>query len=354
MGVMIHILKDLVVSYPILLLLMSQQSLSVSHYRVVGMWTDYFAAFLSSCHWKFEEFFPMMERCLTDERMGHHRLTGDKFAGACLVWTKRLTQNGDWFASKHTPILQNQRNLILKESARRQETPFRWRRTKQALRQYHKNSRSSCCWGGSKTVWQGKEKFNSHTTEGSRCFGSPMRLFPRRSIDNSSFLIEDGALYISSAWRKVEANEQIRRPEFSFVLSRIPPMLGKASKSDAVAALRFKALPPLAICFPKLAKRARRAMEKYAIRHGYPAVDRYFKNAPDARAVEGSVPEADIAASITGLLSHEDTGTVVSDAPTTTTYVLEIQAWLKCLSLRLSAVLGGLDEIYVLRCVGTL
>lgn len=72
----------------------------------------------------------------------------------------------------------------------------------------------------------------------------------------------------------IRSNDHDRCWKFRFILSRIPAMLAKAAKSDAVAALRSKAFPPHARQFPKLTRRARQAMEKYAAVHGYaPYID---------------------------------------------------------------------------------
>ncbi|KAF5328056.1 hypothetical protein D9619_013650 [Psilocybe cf. subviscida] len=125
-------------------------------------------------------------------------------------------------------------------------------------------------------------------------------------------------------------------------------MFAKAPKSDAVAALRFRAFAPLAKRFPKLVKHAQRAMEEYAIKHGYPAIDGCFGNPLEIASVRNVDQDIDVPPSVAGQPSQGEKIDVINVAVDTNTYVFMIRICLEYLYLRLLALFGGLDEIYVL------
>lgn len=79
-------------------------------------------------------FLPLARACLEDERMGQHCLNGERFAEAYLFWSTALFQTAGAYTSHCELILQRQRSLIMNETTRRLQTPFRWRKLKQTIR----------------------------------------------------------------------------------------------------------------------------------------------------------------------------------------------------------------------------
>lgn len=137
-------------------------------------------------------------------------------------------------------------------------------------------------------------------------------------------------------------------------MSYLPALLEKSSKSDAVAVRCFKALPPLASHFPRLAKRARRALEEYAIRHDYLTTYDNFENFPEKCPVDDITDSRDVT-DITGGQSNEDGASDVAceDVPANNDARVFPMS-IKHLHLRLVAMFGGLDEIYILGHTPTL
>ncbi|KAF5313873.1 hypothetical protein D9619_013115 [Psilocybe cf. subviscida] len=318
---------------------------------------DSFAKFLLECicfedwvcTWDYcQTYFPTLERCLEDKQMGDHRVTAERYAEAYLFWMSHLTAEADWFPCKNKQVLQNQRSLIMNESARRQRAPFRWRRIKETIRPHLINGRQHFLWSpqwfrndrGISVVrgYTHRELFfgsRSNLVFPNKRGSSSERLGPFRFIGRTAtpwngtktavrgyikvqylsgklFFLQRaklGARMVGKINRDDtgQATEHAyrdydRRQEFRFVLARLPIMLAKASKSDAVAALRHKAFPLLAKCFPKLTQRARQALEEYAARHGYvsPYIDagpRYTASiTPQATSLSGNELEVSIAA----------------------------------------------------------
>lgn len=330
---MIDIAKALsLVGSPTLPLLMCQKPrwglYSVSQWNESG---DCFALFLYYVHGNsvypqtnaIRTYFPALKRLLEEEEMGEFRLTGQKFADACLLWMTNLTKEADFFPSKSKQVIQSQRSLILNESSRRQQVPFQWRKSTQTIRPYQTKGRFHFLQNReefSVQIPKGEYNFDYHPvvqgyTNRELFFGSRSNLvlqkmvsltgeerYPTASrLGDRNAIMWKGKKTTVRGYRRVRktyrgklcylplANfegrlfcgdklysrdspvrkDRERRQQFRFVLSRIPAMLAKASKSDAVAALRSKAFPPLARCYPKLVRRAQKAMEEYAARHGY-------------------------------------------------------------------------------------
>ncbi|KAF5328060.1 hypothetical protein D9619_013654 [Psilocybe cf. subviscida] len=270
--------------------------------------------------------FSALERFLEDDQMGEYRLTAEAFAEGCLHWMTFLTKNVNLFPIKNKRVLQNRRILILNEAARRLGGPFKWRRTRKTVRPHrmhgrlnflwtrcvfilraedgyllgkevdygytnrelffgsHSNQvlkkesnyslsekkdkwrfsiggRYARIWAGTKTTIRGYMKVRRHGGE---------HFFPRAIPDWSRFQVDTDVIGgRESLSHKRHGEDRNRKGQFRFILSRIPAMLARAAKSDAVAALRSKALPPFARRYPDLTRRAQEAMEEYAARHGY-------------------------------------------------------------------------------------
>ncbi|KAF5328058.1 hypothetical protein D9619_013656 [Psilocybe cf. subviscida] len=336
----------------------------------------------------------LVRKIFEDERMGDSRLNEEHYVEACLFLVARLSNAVNFFTPQSVHVVQNQRLLIMNQAARRLLTPFRWRKIARIIRpfmkkgrayflhnrqlfdvgrmdmgpdvkisltrrQLHFGSRSKLVlekrrdstlsleerslvpfsWGGRRAiVYSGRRiTVRGYIMVSDR--DHRLAFLPFREINATFFDGNFGALH----------SERARRRLYASMLADLPDMLAKSSKSDAVAALRFKTFAPLAKRFPELVKRARRAMEEYAIKHGYPAIDGCFGNPLQIASVRNVDQEIDIPPPVAGHSSQGDAIDVVGVAINTNTCLFIIWIWLQYLYLRLWALFGGLDEIYVLR-----
>lgn len=162
-------------------------------------------------------------------------LTAERFMDASILWIMKLADSRIFWDPRRNlsfPHTLYKPIMMINESQRRLKGPFRWRLTTRATRPLRR---------------EGRKHF-------------VRTLFPIIGKTQQS--------EISTA-SEIRFSEFYRRRMFSFILSRIPSLLEKASRSDVLAALRFRSLAPLIACFPKQTKRARLAMDAYAEKHGY-------------------------------------------------------------------------------------
>ncbi|KAF5328101.1 hypothetical protein D9619_013615 [Psilocybe cf. subviscida] len=274
-AIMMDIIKDVLsLSSPTIPLLMARASdhhinYITDYFPLAPWWNGTFGKFFArytSDRWPYSrdhsDFISAnaLERFLGDQEMGAYCLNGERFAKGCLFWMTYLTRNGGLFSHRTKRVLRNQYGRLLGKSAHQQRITFRWSRTKHPRKT---NTRLYFHYIPQRfPTRELNEKISSNTwgyIKRKALFDAdrPYAFF-RKEQFSEGMEVDD-----------VFEKEGARRQQFRFVLSRIPPMLAKASKSDAVAALRHRAFPPLARCFPELTRSVQQAIEEYAARHGY-------------------------------------------------------------------------------------
>lgn len=393
MGVMIEILKDcrLLNHYPTVALFLSRGSyrrfIGLIHYGSRQTWKDFETFAYACCNGGLglETSFLLLERCLVDYRMGSCRLTNDKFADGCLSWMTDLMENPQMRSSKPMRVQLNQCRLMLNRSRRLKRTPFLWRTTKRIVQPCRTKGRLHFLQTCHRYCPRGRGTKTGFIDLGTACDPTPHFIPPGMhgsfkayrpfhwAVENEAIselnktLIQHGNRFTYWTFEErtvkrfhpferpeknfIHINEEDRRyHEFGFILSRIPAMLAKASRLDALAALRFKSFPPLARNFPKLTRRAHRAMDQYARRYGYPIVDSGLKTFR-IRSVPTGYPaiEGTFGPPMQHVVNHtQDAVHVANSDVASRTCLFIMRRRLEYGRLRLAALLGGLDAIYTL------